>query len=251
MRSQELAGLAGVTVKTLRHYHKIGILPEPGRKANNYRSYSAQHLARLLRIKRLAGLGLSLDRIAHMLADETEAENALCGLSQELRSQAEHLNRQMETIASLRAGNSAPDIPLQLAGFYNRLSMLPEKARVGLREQLVLLELAVDDEHMPLLVRYFDRLIAPDVLDTVLAISQSFYLLGPDSSPESVEELVAACAVVFRAVAPEFSALSTRAPANPRAKFLFEHIIVNLNKQQREAFLAVVLRINDTAIDAA
>ena len=33
MLSSELAELAGVTVRTLRHYHQIGLLPEPPRTA--------------------------------------------------------------------------------------------------------------------------------------------------------------------------------------------------------------------------
>lgn len=31
MKSSELAKLAGVSVRTLRHYHAIGLLPEPPR----------------------------------------------------------------------------------------------------------------------------------------------------------------------------------------------------------------------------
>ena len=53
MKSSEIAKLAGVSVRTLRHYHAIGLLPEPPRGENGYRDYSAGDLARLLRIKRL------------------------------------------------------------------------------------------------------------------------------------------------------------------------------------------------------
>ena len=58
MRSKEMAKLAGVSVRTLRHYHSLGLMPEPERSANGYRDYSPADLARLLRIKRLASLGL-------------------------------------------------------------------------------------------------------------------------------------------------------------------------------------------------
>lgn len=33
MRSADLARLAGTTVRTLRHYHQIGLLDEPRRSA--------------------------------------------------------------------------------------------------------------------------------------------------------------------------------------------------------------------------
>lgn len=41
MRSNELAKLAGVTVRTLRHYHAIGLMAEPSRAENGYREYEA------------------------------------------------------------------------------------------------------------------------------------------------------------------------------------------------------------------
>ncbi|HJF65313.1 MAG TPA: MerR family DNA-binding transcriptional regulator [Slackia equolifaciens] len=46
MRSKEVAEFAGVTVRTLRHYHQLGILPEPPRSANGYREYGAVDVAR-------------------------------------------------------------------------------------------------------------------------------------------------------------------------------------------------------------
>ena len=67
MKSSEIAKLAGVSVRTLRHYHAIGLLPEPPRGENGYRDYGAGNLVRLLRIKRLSSLGFSLSRISEVL----------------------------------------------------------------------------------------------------------------------------------------------------------------------------------------
>lgn len=69
LRSGELAKLAGVTVRTLRHYRTIGLLPDPPRDENGYCSYGIEDLVRVLRIKRLASLGFSLDDIKGMLDD--------------------------------------------------------------------------------------------------------------------------------------------------------------------------------------
>ena len=49
MRSNDVAKLAGVTVRTLRHYHQLGLLSEPPRRANGYRDYSPADVARVLR----------------------------------------------------------------------------------------------------------------------------------------------------------------------------------------------------------
>ena len=73
MRSKELADLAGVTVRALRHYHQLGLLPEPPRAKNGYREYGAVDLARVLRIKRLSSLGISLQQVAEMLAEEQDS----------------------------------------------------------------------------------------------------------------------------------------------------------------------------------
>lgn len=75
MKSNELAKLAGVTVRTLRHYHAIGLLDEPPRQANGYRDYRPEDLLRVLRIRQLASLGFPLDQVAGML-DELDAERS-------------------------------------------------------------------------------------------------------------------------------------------------------------------------------
>jgi len=57
MRIGELAGLVGISTRAIRHYHHVGLLPEPARKANGYREYSlrdAVELAAALR-KRIRG----------------------------------------------------------------------------------------------------------------------------------------------------------------------------------------------------
>jgi DNA-binding transcriptional MerR regulator len=71
MHSKEIAGLAGVSIRTLRHYHQIGLLPEPPRTDNGYRIYGLPHLIRLLRIVRLTALGISLSQIPTLLDDHT------------------------------------------------------------------------------------------------------------------------------------------------------------------------------------
>lgn len=77
MRSTELAQLAGVTVKTLRHYLKTGLLAEPVRSENGYRDYDVFDLVRLLRIRRLSRLGLPLKRIKELLDGEGQRDSAL------------------------------------------------------------------------------------------------------------------------------------------------------------------------------
>ena len=124
MKSSEIAKLAGVSVRTLRHYHAIGLLPEPPRGENGYRDYSAGDLARLLRIKRLASLGFPLARIGDVLdeidaglqnADDLRGGTALDELDRELACQIDRLQEQRRTIALLKQQELDPDLPAHLA----------------------------------------------------------------------------------------------------------------------------------------
>lgn len=63
----ELATLAGVPRRTVRYYVQIGLLPGPEGETRGARWLSL-HLDRLLRIRRLADAGVSLERIREVLA---------------------------------------------------------------------------------------------------------------------------------------------------------------------------------------
>lgn len=61
--TRQLAELAGVTHRTVRWYHEMGLLEEPDRTQNGYKQYRIEHLVRVLRVKRLTDLGLTPTRI--------------------------------------------------------------------------------------------------------------------------------------------------------------------------------------------
>ena len=66
---KEAAELSGVSIKTLHHYDKIGLLV-PMKSENGYRTYSQEDLERLQVILYYKYLGFSLDQIAELLAEE-------------------------------------------------------------------------------------------------------------------------------------------------------------------------------------
>ena len=98
MRIGEIAELAGVSTRTVRHYHHLGLLPEPPRRANGYRDYRLRDAVRLARIRRLTELGLSLVEIRDVLADDQGRE-----LREVLAELDADLARQQEAIAARRA----------------------------------------------------------------------------------------------------------------------------------------------------
>ena len=70
----DFANLAQVTVKTLRHYDKLGLLkPVWVDRFTGYRYYSMQQLPRFNRILALKDLGFSLDEICTLLKQDFTA----------------------------------------------------------------------------------------------------------------------------------------------------------------------------------
>lgn len=64
----QLASEVGVRTDTIRYYERVGLLPEPDRSPNGYRSYDATDVARLRFIRGAQRLGLRLRDIRELLA---------------------------------------------------------------------------------------------------------------------------------------------------------------------------------------
>ncbi|MCO1659823.1 MerR family transcriptional regulator [Pseudonocardia humida] len=112
--TRQLAELAGTSPRAVRHYHEVGLLPEPERRSNGYKQYGVSHLVRLLRIKRLTELGFSLPRIADMgEADEHPAE-ALRSLDAELAATIERLQRARAELGVILRGSLPTDLPADI-----------------------------------------------------------------------------------------------------------------------------------------
>jgi DNA-binding transcriptional MerR regulator len=75
-RVQEFAALAGVTVRTLHHYDRLGLL-KARRTGRSYRVYRDADLPRLQQILVLKFLGLPLVHIAEALKSESRLEDLL------------------------------------------------------------------------------------------------------------------------------------------------------------------------------
>ena len=65
-RIGEIARLSGLTLRTIRYYGELGLLPE-SRTGGGQRYYSDQDLVYLKRIIELKGLGFSLEEIARII----------------------------------------------------------------------------------------------------------------------------------------------------------------------------------------
>ncbi|MFE4798854.1 MerR family transcriptional regulator [Streptomyces sp. NPDC056708] len=117
MRIGEIAALVGVTSRAIRHYHHIGLLPEPGRRANGYRAYSVCDAVVLARIRRLTELGLGLDEVRDVLADEAghELVEVLVELDADLARQENEIRERRRRLARLLDGPVSAEEPVSPA----------------------------------------------------------------------------------------------------------------------------------------
>lgn len=115
MRIGELAGIVGVTTRAIRHYHHLGLLPEPERRANGYREYGLRHAVVLARIRRLTELGLGLAEVRDVLADDAGRELAevLTELDADLARQEEAIRGRRERLRVLLADAERGRLPAE------------------------------------------------------------------------------------------------------------------------------------------
>lgn len=120
--TRALAELAGTTVNTVRHYHRLGLLPVPERRFNGYKQYGVTELVCLLRIRRLAELGVPLSQIAETTAGGNLSPESLEAVDDELAGRIEQLQQARADIAAILQGSAPADAPRGFEAVASRLS---------------------------------------------------------------------------------------------------------------------------------
>ncbi|SOD60338.1 DNA-binding transcriptional regulator, MerR family [Streptomyces zhaozhouensis] len=181
--TRQLAELAGTTVKAVRHYHSIGLLEVPERASNGYKQYQVAHLVRLLQIKRLSDLGMSLSQIAALGHPDQRPDEAIRELDAELAATIDRLQRVREELASLLRHRAPMDVP---NGFGEVADQLTETDRAML---LIYSQVFTDD-------------VMGDLLESVRqprAHDAEFDTLSADADAATIERLAVLMAPEIRA----------------------------------------------------
>jgi DNA-binding transcriptional MerR regulator len=110
-RIGELADLTGLTVRTLHHYDRIGLLTPSHRTDGGHRLYTAADAERLYRIVALRGLGLLLDRIQDCLADNVDPRAIVAEQLEVLTDQLTAGERLRKTLIELLDGLNRHEKP--------------------------------------------------------------------------------------------------------------------------------------------
>ena len=144
----QLAAYAGVTTRTVRHYHAKGLLPEPERDHSGYRRYDAAAVVELIRIRTLADAGVPLSRVQELLtADEQEFAAAIVEIDHRLRAEIRERQRHRERVAQLAAGDRLA-LPLEAVEYLDRLRELdlPPRAVELERDAWILVAAQIPDQ---------------------------------------------------------------------------------------------------------
>lgn len=102
MQIKNLAKKSGLSDSAIRYYESIGLLPEPERLPNGYRSYNASDVARLQFVSSARTLGFTLDDIAEILAFRDRREAPCRVVLDMLQEKADEVTRRIEELKRLR-----------------------------------------------------------------------------------------------------------------------------------------------------
>jgi MerR family copper efflux transcriptional regulator len=113
---------SGVSVKMIRHYEAIGLLPAVARTFANYRVYSQNNVHMLRFIKRARTLGFSIEDIRELLGlwqNRSRPSSSVKKLAakhmDELKRKVGELNAMLATLEDLTShchGDNRPDCPI-------------------------------------------------------------------------------------------------------------------------------------------
>lgn len=120
--TRELADLAGTTVNTIRHYHRLGLLEEPERRNNGYKQYGVPHLVCLLRIRRMVELGVPLSEIGVARTNGDVPAEVLRQVDAQLAAEIERLTKARADIAVILRDGAPADSPAGFASVAPRMS---------------------------------------------------------------------------------------------------------------------------------
>ncbi|GAA0308238.1 MerR family transcriptional regulator [Kineococcus aurantiacus] len=162
----QLAAHAGVTVAAVRHYHRIGLLPEPDRDRSGYRSYDAAAVVRLIRIHVLASAGVPLARVGDLLdADAQEFTEGVREIDARLRAEVRRLRETRERLARLAAGEQLA-LPASVVGYLDRLRGLGVEERYVEKERdaWIVIAARMPDQIDAIIADKHERLDDPDLV---------------------------------------------------------------------------------------
>ena len=110
--TQEFAARAGVTVRALHHYDRLGVLKPSRRSRSGYRLYAERDFVRLQQIVTLKFIGFSLSEIKRLLGRKPQdVKQALALQRQAMSRKREHIDHAIRAIERAERSLANEDQP--------------------------------------------------------------------------------------------------------------------------------------------
>ena len=140
MNIGEAAKASGVSAKMIRYYEQTGLIPEAGRSAAGYRTYTTTEVQMLRFVRRARDLGFTVDRIAELRALWRDRSRHSADVKQLALSQIDGLRRKIHEMEDMVAtlehlahgcnGDHRPDCPI-LADLEGETSRVTQTSSTG------------------------------------------------------------------------------------------------------------------------
>lgn len=101
MQIKELASATGVDTENIRFYEKEGLLPEPARLANGYRSYEPIHLERLSFIRHCRALDIPLPDVRRLLGALDDPQDVCMDVDLLVEEQLSRVRARLKSMKAL------------------------------------------------------------------------------------------------------------------------------------------------------
>jgi DNA-binding transcriptional MerR regulator len=189
----QAAEFVGVTIKTVRHYHRLGLVSEPERDGSGYRRYRSTDLLRLVQVRTLARAGIPLAEIGELLdADDERFATALDDVHRRLSERIEELIARRDTLHRLTQGDRAllPDRACAVLERLTDLGFAPDYVATQ-REAMVLARALVPEIFDALLTRFEQSLDDPEFVELT---KRGIEAMSWDPDDPRIEELASALA---------------------------------------------------------
>ena len=106
----QLSARTGLPVRTLRFYADTGVLPESGRTESGYRLFDAMAVSRARLVRTLRELGVGLDDVRRVLADEASLQDVATAHARALDAQIRVLHVRRAVLAAVAQSNDPQEL---------------------------------------------------------------------------------------------------------------------------------------------
>ncbi|OUD03697.1 MerR family transcriptional regulator [Streptomyces swartbergensis] len=188
----QLAAYAGVTVRAVRHYHQIGLLPEPERDQSGYRIYDAAAVVRLIRIRTLADAGVPLARVQELLdAGPEKFGDGVQEIDKELRAEIRRLQGTRRRLVRLATGEHLA-LPQSVVDYLDRLRGLGVEERYIEMERDAWIMIAAQAPHLidAVIAKKHEELDDPDMVKLYSLLSGALDWPADDPRVDEIADLL-------------------------------------------------------------